>query len=83
MQAIIFVLSCAVLAIDALHTQRVLLRGVASPLLMVDDHGYVVVVDLRQSRRLEGEEEARYSIVGLPQYLAPEQVHWLGSENPR
>lgn len=43
---------------------------------MVDDHGYVVVVDLRHSRRLE--EEQSYSMSGLPQYLAPEQVRGEG-----
>ena len=38
-------------AVDALHDQRVLLHGVASPLLMIDDKGYVLVTDLRRSRR--------------------------------
>ena len=43
---------------------------------MVDEHGYVVVVDLRQSKRLE--EELSYSMAGMPQYLAPEQVRGEG-----
>ena len=74
--AITFALACIVAAVDALHDQRVLLHGVASPLLMIDDKGYVLVTDLRRSRRFEG--EASYSLAGLPQYLAPEQVRGEG-----
>ena len=76
-RGLLFALSCVVCAVEALHEQRVLLRGVAAPLLMVDDAGYVVIVDLRQSRKLEGEDFS-YSIAGLPQYLAPEQVRGEG-----
>ena len=75
-EAVQFVLACVVTALECLHRQSILLRSVASPLLMVNDHGYVVVVDLRHSRRLD--EELSYSMSGLPQYLAPEQVRGEG-----
>jgi len=78
--SVTFVLACVVAAVNALHAQRVLLRSVAAPLLMVDDAGYVVVVDFRQSRKLEGEWS--YSMAGLPQYLAPEQVRGAGHSFP-
>jgi len=73
---VLFVVACVTTALDALHAQRVLLRGVTSSTLMVNDAGYVTVVDMRHSRHMQGEPS--YSLVGLPQYLAPEQVRGEG-----
>jgi len=78
--ALLFVVACVVSALEALHGQCVLLRGVASSLLMVNDVGYVTVVDMRQSRVLEG--EASFSLAGQPQYLAPEQIRGEGHAFP-
>jgi CRP-like cAMP-binding protein len=73
---VLWVVACVTAALDALHSQRVLLRGVAAPALVVNDAGYVTVIDLRHSRTLQGEPS--FSLVGLPQYLAPEQVRGEG-----
>ena len=50
---------------------QVVLRGVASWLLMVNDTGYVSIVDLRYATELT---EASYSLVGPPETVSPEQV---------
>ena len=49
-----------------------MLRGLSLPLLMVDEAGYLVITDFRWARQLRGEQS--YSMVGLPEYLAPEQA---------
>lgn len=46
-------------------------------MLLVDDHGYVLVSELRYARELQPDEDS-YSMVGMPQYLAPEQVTGAG-----
>jgi len=73
---ITFLIACAISALTALHAHEVMLRGLSLPLLMVDEAGYLLITDFRWARQLCGEQS--YSMVGLPEYLAPEQVRGEG-----
>jgi len=68
---ILFVLACVASALRLLHEQQIVLRGVAAWLLMINDSGYVSVIDLSHASKLTG---GSFSISGPPQIVAPEQV---------
>jgi CRP-like cAMP-binding protein len=62
-------------ALRALHEQHVLLRGVAAAWLDAD--GYVQLVDLHHSKRLDGEERT-YTLLGSPGCFSPEMLKGCG-----
>ena len=45
--SILFIIASVASGLQLLHGQQVVLRGVASWLMMVNDTGYVSIVDLR------------------------------------
>jgi len=72
---VLFTLACVFSGIDALHEQQIVLRGVASWLIMINDVGYASIVELRYAAELA---EPSYSLIGPPENIAPEQVRGSG-----
>lgn len=71
-----FCAACVVNALEHLHKNDILYRGVSHDVLMLDQTGYLQVVVFRFGKRLSGERT--YTICGMADFLAPEIVQGKG-----
>ncbi|XP_062090856.1 protein phosphatase 2C and cyclic nucleotide-binding/kinase domain-containing protein [Humulus lupulus] len=71
-----FCAAMVVIALEHLHKNDVLYRGVSPDVLMLDHAGYLQVVDFRFGKKLSGERT--YTICGMADFLAPEIVQGKG-----
>lgn len=67
-------------ALEVLHKNGVLYRAVSPDVLMLDQSGYIQVVDFRFGKKLSGERA--FTICGMTDYLAPEVVQGRGHGFP-
>jgi len=72
---ILFALASVFSGLQVLHEQHIVLRGVASWLIFVNDTGYVSICDLRYAAEMT---EPSYSLIGPREIIAPEQVRGSG-----
>ena len=72
-----FIVGCLALGLAELHEQGVLYRGMGEPSAVIDARGYVMLSHFRYARRLQQEAEA-YSVLGTPDFLAPEVITSTG-----
>ncbi|KAJ4839876.1 hypothetical protein Tsubulata_003181 [Turnera subulata] len=75
-----FCAASVVIALEALHKNGILYRGVSPNLLMLDQTGYVQLVDFRFGKKLSGERT--FTIGGMADTLAPEIVQGKGHGLP-
>ncbi|KAJ7533473.1 hypothetical protein O6H91_13G050700 [Diphasiastrum complanatum] len=77
-----FLSASIVLALDFLHKDGVVYRGVSPDTLMLDQNAHLQLVDFRFSKKLS--EERTFTICGMADFLAPEVVkghgHGFGSD---
>lgn len=71
-----FCAASVVAALETLHKNGVLYRGVSPDVLMLDQKGYLQLVDFRFSKRLDGDRT--FTICGMADSLAPEIVQGKG-----
>ncbi|KAL5572619.1 hypothetical protein UlMin_022216 [Ulmus minor] len=71
-----FCAASVVNALEHLHKNEVLYRGVSPDVLMLDQTGYLQVVDFRFGKKLSGERT--FTICGMADYIAPEIVQGKG-----
>ncbi|KAG9449193.1 hypothetical protein H6P81_009158 [Aristolochia fimbriata] len=71
-----FCAASVVLALEELHKSRVLFRGVSPDVLMLDQTGYLQIVDFRFGKGLLSERT--FTITGMADFLAPEVVQGKG-----
>ncbi|KAG6723609.1 hypothetical protein I3843_03G210700 [Carya illinoinensis] len=67
-------------ALENLHKNGVLYRGVSPDVLMLDQTGYIQLVDFRFGKKLHGERT--FTICGMADSLAPEIVQGKGHGLP-
>ncbi|XP_062148034.1 protein phosphatase 2C and cyclic nucleotide-binding/kinase domain-containing protein [Alnus glutinosa] len=75
-----FCAASIVVALENLHKNGVLYRGVSPDVLMLDQRGYLQLVDFRFGKRLDGERT--FTICGMADSLAPEIVQGKGHGFP-
>lgn len=77
-----FLAASAVLALDLLHKDGVVYRGISPDILMLDDNGQLQLVDFRFAKKLSNERT--FTICGMADFLAPEiikgQGHGFGAD---
>ena len=76
-QAASFYIGCVLTGLQHLHEARVLYRALAPELLFMSESGYVQLADFRMAKRMGGTQRS-YTMVGTPDFMAPEQVKGKG-----
>lgn len=71
-----FITASCVSALEDIHKNGILFRGSSPDLLMLDQSGYLQIVDFRFAKKLS--EERTFTICGNADYLAPEIVQGKG-----
>jgi len=74
-----FYASCVVLAFEAIHGRGVAYRDLKPENLLLDDRGYLKVIDFGFAKRIPFSKGSKlmsksYTLCGTPEYLAPELV---------
>ncbi|KAL3532502.1 hypothetical protein ACH5RR_006023 [Cinchona calisaya] len=78
-----FCTASVVIALEDLHKNGILYRGVSPDVLMCDQMGYIQLVDFRFGKKLSGESgERTFTICGMADSLAPEIVQGKGHGFP-
>ncbi|KAL3535710.1 hypothetical protein ACH5RR_004171 [Cinchona calisaya] len=78
-----FCAASLVIALEDLHKNGILYRGVSPDVLMFDQMGYIQLVDFRFGKKLSGESgERTFTICGMADSLAPEIVQGKGHGFP-
>lgn len=66
-----FYAACVLDAIDYMHQRTIVYRDLKPENLMIDDLGYIKVVDFGFAKKVE---DKTYTLCGTPEYLSPELV---------
>ncbi|KZV21642.1 protein phosphatase 2C and cyclic nucleotide-binding/kinase domain-containing protein-like [Dorcoceras hygrometricum] len=78
-----FCAASIVIALEVLHENGVLYRGVSPEVLAFDQTGYIQLVDFRFSKKLSSDySERTYTICGMADSLAPEVIQGKGHGFP-
>ncbi len=70
-----FYSACVLLAFQAMHSSSIAYRDLKPENLVLDDHGYCILVDLGLAKKCDGH---LYTFCGTPDYLAPEVIRGTG-----
>lgn len=71
-----FISASVVVAVELMHKDGVVYRGVSPDILMVDLKGHLQLVDFRFAKKLS--DERTFTICGMADYLAPEIIQGKG-----
>ncbi|KAL2500887.1 Protein phosphatase 2C and cyclic nucleotide-binding/kinase domain-containing protein [Forsythia ovata] len=78
-----FCAASVVIALENLHKNGILYRGVTPDVLMLDQAGYIQLVDFRFGKKFSGDcGERTYTICGMADTLAPEIIQGKGHGFP-
>ncbi|XP_075000814.1 cGMP-dependent protein kinase 1-like [Calonectris borealis] len=75
----VFCCACVVEGLEYLHSRGIVYRDLKPENLMLDQRGYVKLVDFGFAKEL-GRGEKTYSFCGTPEYLAPEMLRHEGHD---
>lgn len=68
-----FYVACVVNALEYLHNKGIIYRDLKPENLLLDNHGYVKMVDFGFSKRMENGSKT-WTFCGTPEYVAPEII---------
>lgn len=57
---------------EYLHTNNIIYRDIKPENIMVDDKGYLRMIDMGTAKLLKGKGARTFTIIGTPHYMAPE-----------
>jgi cGMP-dependent protein kinase len=67
-----------VLCIEYLHANNIIYRDIKPENIMIDDKGYMKLIDMGTAKFLKGKGGRTYTIIGTPHYMAPEILSGKG-----
>jgi serine/threonine protein kinase len=62
------------LAVGYLHSQNIIYRDLKLENILLDDNGYLVLIDFGVSKQLADHRGKAFSVRGTPEYMAPEVI---------
>ena len=69
-----FYLGCMILGIEYCHTKRIIYRDLKVENFLVDSLGYLKLADFGIAKKLDTTDTNTFSLVGTPQFMAPEII---------
>lgn len=69
-----FYLGSVVVAFEYLHDKCIAYRDLKPENVLLDGDGYVKLIDFGAAKKLDGPMEKSYTLLGTPQFMAPEMV---------
>jgi len=76
-----FYIGSMLLAIEYLHAQQIVYRDIKPENIMIDDKGYLKMIDMGTAKPLKGKNPAgnrTFTVIGTPHYMAPEIITGKG-----
>ncbi len=70
-----------ILILEYLHSNKIVLRDVKPDSFMIDEQGYLKLIDLGIAKNLKNQENQNFrtfTIIGTPHYMAPEIISGKG-----
>jgi len=77
-----FVIAQLVLAVGSLHAFNILYRDLKLENILINDDGYISLVDFGISKELTSPRERTFSVRGTPEYMAPDILSQGGYSFP-
>jgi len=69
-----FYAACIVSALEHVHQRGIIFRDLKAENLLIDERGYLKLTDFGVAKKLMSDHETTYSLVGTPQFMAPEII---------
>ncbi|XP_078431849.1 protein phosphatase 2C and cyclic nucleotide-binding/kinase domain-containing protein [Wolffia australiana] len=73
-----FCAASVVVALEELHKNSIIYRGISPEILMFNRKGHLQLVDFRFAKKLDGKSERTYTICGIADSLSPEILQGRG-----
>ncbi|EGR32862.1 protein kinase domain protein [Ichthyophthirius multifiliis] len=73
-----FYIGSLLLCIEYLHTNSIIYRDIKPENIMVDNKGYMKLIDMGTAKFLKGKGGKTFTIIGTPHYMAPEIITGKG-----
>ena len=67
-----FYIGSLILCMEYLHFNHIIYRDIKPENIMVDEKGFIKLIDLGTAKNLKQKNGRTYTIIGTPHYMAPE-----------
>eukprot|EP00397_Hematodinium_sp_SG-2012_P000212 GEMP01000212.1.p1 GENE.GEMP01000212.1~~GEMP01000212.1.p1 ORF type:complete len:2586 (+),score=598.26 GEMP01000212.1:101-7858(+) len=71
-----FYIGCLILALELLHSRRIIYRDLKAENILLDKFGYIKLIDFGIAKKLQ--TVRTHTLIGTPQFMAPEVIRGKG-----
>lgn len=76
-----FYVASLILCMEFLHTNHIIYRDIKPENVMVDNKGFIKLIDMGTAKNLKNKNGRTFTIIGTPHYMAPEIIRGKGRES--